>query len=653
MSASRNAYVAADGQTDFDVSFPYIEPAHVEVQVNGSPAEYQWLNSTRVRVSGVQSGDAVRLLRRTPVDVALVTFQNGSTLTEEELNKAVRQTLYIQQELIDDYGEALTDAKVRLGDNLGIVTDPQALMDQLVQDLLNNSLINDLRERLSEIERVSEGVLEQAMLVNRINIDMGAQILQESTTRASEVEALASTLSLLGARTADGTAFVLDLLTAKVSPTESLAQRLEAISAGSLAGIEASIAEEQTARSSADEALASDITQLKTRTTNAEAAITAEATARSSGDTALAQTLSLLGAKNGAGTAFVLDQSTVQVEPGTSLGQRLSGIDVAASQNQAAIATEQTARVQGDSANAQSITALQARVGTAESNISSVQSVTQSQAQSISALVTKTNGHESYIATLQQTTADQAASIQSITSTVNGNSANITSLQQVTNGLNAKVGLTLNVSGHVTGWSMNNNGQSGSFVVAADRFAIVSPNGGDAVVPFEVVDGVVRAPNMEVERLKVGSIQTDHLVDGAVSSAYSASASGTTPSEPPGAFWGTPVVGPTVAVAATGRKLLLMLDINYNGTGPSEDSVWLRHEILRDGVVIKTTYSGAATMYDGSSAWPYHSQGGSTFLMDQPTAGNHTYSVRSSQWRNGPGFHPTVEASLYIQELKR
>src|SRR5690348_11067887 len=62
-----------------------------------------------------------------------------------------------------------------------------------------------------------------------------------------------------------------------------------------------------------------------------------------------------------------------------------------------------------------------------------------------------------------------ASDISTLTTTVNGNTATIQTVQSSVNGLEAKYGVTLNVNGYVTGFEQNNNGQSGSFIVQADK----------------------------------------------------------------------------------------------------------------------------------------------------------------------------------------
>jgi hypothetical protein len=75
-------------------------------------------------------------------------------------------------------------------------------------------------------------------------------IVNEGFVRSTENSAFSQALSLVGAQTADGQAFVINLDTAKVSPTESLAERFTSLSASDSQN-SAEITNEQIARTSA------------------------------------------------------------------------------------------------------------------------------------------------------------------------------------------------------------------------------------------------------------------------------------------------------------------------------------------------------------------------------------------------------------------
>jgi hypothetical protein len=521
------------------------------------------MGPARLRLaSPVQPSDIVTIQRNTPIDQALVQFQNGAVLTQEDLNTAVQQLLYKQQELQALYDGTLKRARIYLGDANGVVTNPEEVVKELANLVLEDEVLAQFRQRISDIDLTAAALAQQAVaitqqgdqitetvtansqlgsLLNGIASDLTALqgvvdgltnledgtgiatvIQQEKDQRIIGDQALAATIALIGAKSGTSSAFLLDLNNVRVSPTESLAQRLTAIKAATdnaAAAIQAELkarADGDTAEATARETLAAtlrgetdskvsaaviterdarisaDSAEAKARsdlaaTLRSEStaaiqneqkaradAISAEATAR----TTLASTLrgemaasiqieaqtraqqdgvfttlfTLLGAKNAAGSAFILNDNAVQLSNGQSLATRLSGLDTTIGNVNAAIVNSDKARVDGDKANADSI--------------------------------------------------------QLVSTTVSGHTASIGTLSQSVNGVLARHGVSLDVNGYVTGYVQNNDGKTGSFVILANRFAVVDPNGGNPTVPFEVSNGNVYVNG---QRITPGTITADRL----------------------------------------------------------------------------------------------------------------------------------------------
>jgi len=159
--------------------------------------------------------------------------------------------------------------------------------------------------------------------ISVLQVDVGdnaAAIVTEEFVRATADTAFASELGLVGAQNAGKTAFIIDLDTAYVGPTESLASRFSQISTDWGAGDTAVSAE-----------------------------VTSEASARVTADGVIATTMSLIGAENGAKTAFILDENTVKIasDGGDTMAERFSGLAVADSDNSASITTIQTVTIPG------------------------------------------------------------------------------------------------------------------------------------------------------------------------------------------------------------------------------------------------------------------------------------------------------------------
>lgn len=103
MADSYITYPGDGVQRDFVVPFPYLDRSHVSLTVNDTPAAFTWFSSTILRASVVPAfGSTVTVRRTTPTDERLIEFQNGSALSDTDLNLATEQPLFIAQEAADE-----------------------------------------------------------------------------------------------------------------------------------------------------------------------------------------------------------------------------------------------------------------------------------------------------------------------------------------------------------------------------------------------------------------------------------------------------------------------------------------------------------------------------------------------------------------------
>lgn len=466
MSYAPVRYVATAGQREFDVTFPYLAAGHVRVSVSSAPTAFDWVSPTRISLlQGATVGAAVVLTRNTPME-PLVTFTNGSNLTQEELNLAVRQVLYAQQELLAKWSGTVEEAEIRLGDNLGIVTDPESVADQLAQIVMQSAVLSDFADRITDIDSNAQALIEQTLRVDDLQSIVegltelqngGAAvtlILTEQVERIEGDAALAATSALIGAANGNNTAFILDLNTVRVDANTTLSQRFSSLSATDAANA-AAITTEATARTNADSAAATQITALQATTASNAAAIITEQSARAAGDAASATQLAVVRAEVLANTTSVVaasvgTEASARVAGDTAISSLLTVVQAQSAANNAAIGTELTVRADADAALASSLSLVNTTVA----------------------------GHTATIAT-------QASSI---------------------NGLEARYGVSLNVNGYITGFVQNNSGTSGSFAIMADVFSVVDPGGGVPYVPFEISGGVTRIKNALITNLDLGAL---------------------------------------------------------------------------------------------------------------------------------------------------
>jgi hypothetical protein len=314
--------IPLDGTTRlFTVPFPFLAPEHVGVRVNAipmfNPLDWVWVGPTAIEFVRAPSG-TLTLFRNTPVDQSLVDFQNGSVLTENDLNTAVRQSLYAAEEL-RDYYDALIDGSLDKLSNNG--TTPGAVLDGVVEEILNSELLADLQQRIEDINLNSETINAQRMRLDAVedtidaltDLDGGGiatLVLDETNARVEADNAIVDKIDLIGAVSGDALSFVVNMDTVKVSPTESLANRFAALSA-SIGANAAAITSEQTARANADSALSTSINLVSAKADTNAANILTEQTARANGDSANATAISTLSTTVNGHTSSISTLQTV------------------------------------------------------------------------------------------------------------------------------------------------------------------------------------------------------------------------------------------------------------------------------------------------------------------------------------------------------
>lgn len=98
-------YTATAAQTDFAFTFPYLEDEHVIVEIDGSATtafSIVTTPSTKIVLdSGATDGQVVRVRRKSQPDTNLVDFENGSVLTESELDRAYLHNRYLNEEIAE------------------------------------------------------------------------------------------------------------------------------------------------------------------------------------------------------------------------------------------------------------------------------------------------------------------------------------------------------------------------------------------------------------------------------------------------------------------------------------------------------------------------------------------------------------------------
>ncbi|SKB62125.1 TipJ family phage tail tip protein [Sphingopyxis flava] len=82
---------------------------------------------------------------------------------------------------------------------------------------------------------------------------------------------------------------------------------------------------------------------------------------------------------------------------------------------------------------------------------------------------------EATVSTQASTLATHTTQLASLDTTVSAQGATISTQQTALNGLATRYSVTLSVNNHITGFSQNNDGTSGDFIVQADKFLVAMP----------------------------------------------------------------------------------------------------------------------------------------------------------------------------------
>lgn len=136
-SLSKIAYLGDGGTGPFSAPFPFLDPSHVYVSVDGVDVGFSWSGDAVLLDVAAPSGSVVEIRRETPVEARLVDFTDGSVLTEADLDLALLQQLYIAQEVVDQVDGLLGRDPLGVfdagGARLGGLGDPSAAQDAVTK----------------------------------------------------------------------------------------------------------------------------------------------------------------------------------------------------------------------------------------------------------------------------------------------------------------------------------------------------------------------------------------------------------------------------------------------------------------------------------------------------------------------------------------
>ena len=96
-------YTGNGSTTAYSISFSYIDSTHIKAYLNGvATTAFSIAGSTLTFDTAPTNGVTIRIERETPLTSRLVDFQDGSVLTEADLDMSANQNFYAVQEMSDD-----------------------------------------------------------------------------------------------------------------------------------------------------------------------------------------------------------------------------------------------------------------------------------------------------------------------------------------------------------------------------------------------------------------------------------------------------------------------------------------------------------------------------------------------------------------------
>ena len=154
MSFNARVSYTADGNTStFAITFSFIDSTHVKVFLDGvATTNFTVSGSNVVMNSNPANATVVMIKRETPTNARLVDFQDGSVLTESDLDKSADQNFFIAQEINDESQSAMK-------------LDNSDRFDKRREQLRNDmtALENRVNEQLKELKKKIDDKIRKAL----------------------------------------------------------------------------------------------------------------------------------------------------------------------------------------------------------------------------------------------------------------------------------------------------------------------------------------------------------------------------------------------------------------------------------------------------------------------------------------------------------
>jgi len=196
-----NTYTGNGSTTAYSITWEYLDSTHVKCFLDGSSTTAFTVSSSTVTFnSAPANGVVIKIERQTPLTSRLVDFQDGSVLTESDLDKSANQNFFAVQEMSDDQTNniALTTADVYDANNKRIinVANPTGNQDAVTKYYLENTWLSSanktalttVNSNISNINAVNSNSSNiNSAVSNATNINTVATNITSVNTVATDI----------------------------------------------------------------------------------------------------------------------------------------------------------------------------------------------------------------------------------------------------------------------------------------------------------------------------------------------------------------------------------------------------------------------------------------------------------------------------------
>ena len=196
--------------TSFAFTFPYLDDSHVVVQVDqasvaGGAFDTKALttdytiqtspSSAIIFNSAPATGDRIRIKRDSASNTALVDFENGSVLTEVELDRAYLHNLYLNEEIEEGSGKNVM-TKNSAGNfeadlaKIVDVADPTLAQDAATKNYVDNEITTERTARVADVDT------EETARIAAVSAEESARIAGDALKVAKAGDSMTGELAM-------------------------------------------------------------------------------------------------------------------------------------------------------------------------------------------------------------------------------------------------------------------------------------------------------------------------------------------------------------------------------------------------------------------------------------------------------------------------